>query len=123
MGQEEATNLNQTITRAYSTRLESINKRTNSSTGQFLYQSTEHGELTFSATGSATVALTHNLIEKQNTIIYVNAHSTMVGINAHVTDITQTAITVTIASVSATSVSSVTNGQITVYYQVIGSNP
>jgi hypothetical protein len=119
----EAPSVNQNFTRAYSTRLESINKRDGTATAQFLYQSVEYGEVLFSATGSATVAITYNLAEKQNKIIYAGAHSTVVGINAHVTDITSTALTITIASISATSVSSVTNDQIKIFYQVVGSNP
>ena len=123
MDPKEAPNVNQNFTRAYATRLESVNKRDGTATGQFLYQSVEYGEVAFSATGSATVTNTYALAEKQNKIIYADAHALNSAIVAHVTSVTATAITIECGYVSGVDFSDVTTGQVTVYYQVVGSNP
>jgi len=121
MGQEEAANANQAFTRVYQAKIESIQKRDGSATAPFLYQSMEHGEVIFSATGSAVVSITYALVEKQNKIIYASAHALNSAITAHVISVTATSITI---ECNATAdFSSITTGQVTVYYQVIGSNP
>jgi len=120
----EVPETNKTISVAYQAKLESINKRDTSGTGQFTYQSAEHGEVDFSGTGSPTVALSFGFVEKQNKIIYASAHALSTLVSAHVTGVTSTGLTITCRSISGTAnLSDVTTSTIKVFYQVIGSNP
>jgi len=120
----EIPDLNRTFVRAFQAKLESLYKREPSGINSFGYQSQEHGEVNFSGTGSPTVAQTFSLREKQAKIIYADAHAMSTVVTAHVTDITQTAITIECRTVSGTAnLSDVTTATIRVFYKVQGSNP
>jgi hypothetical protein len=114
----------QNFSRLYSHKLESRFKKVSSGTLSLLYQSLEAGETTFSATGSATVSKSFGFEEKQGTIVFAMAHAKSPLVTAHVTDVTQTGITIECRTVSGTAAfSAVTTAAISVYYAVIGSSP
>jgi len=118
--------VNKNFERSFQVKVESIHSYQQSSTAHvpFLYQSMEHGENTYSATGSATITKTFSLKEKQNKIIFVKAHALSTQVSAHVTDITQTAVTIECRTISGTALfSSVTTASVKVFWEVIGSNP
>ena len=121
----EAALLEEDLRIAYENKIESRTKRTDSTTVTVLkYQQMEHGEVDFSANGSQATQLTFNLAETHTTIVYAVAHAKSEFITAHVTDITNTAITIVAKPFSSTALfSSVTTATVKVYYQVIGSNP
>lgn len=87
------------------------------------FQFIESGILDFSATGSATVTKIVSLTETYNKVLFSMAQSKNTDILANITDVTATAATITIRSVSATAISGVTTGTISVNYLLIGSNP
>lgn len=95
MDKKEAPQINRAITKAYQTRLESIQKRESSGIAPYTYQAVEHGEVNFSANGSPTVVQTFSLSQKYNTIVYAEAHAVSTNIEARVTDITQSQIEIT----------------------------
>lgn len=108
----------------YQLKVESLYKRTESGVESLTYQSFEHGEMSFTATGSATISKTFSLIEKQNTIVHAHAHAYSALASAHVTDVTKTSVTIILRSISGTGdFSSVVAAPVTVYYQIVGSNP
>lgn len=124
MGVEEANSLNQTTTRAFSTRMESIKVTTSGTTTDNLYQATEHGILSFSSNGSSTIVKTQKLAETHGTIVYAEAHSTDILASAFVTDVTNTSIELTLRTISGTAeFSAVTTASIKVFYKVVGSSP
>lgn len=124
LGQEEVPDINQALIRAYQTRVESINKNNAGADQKLTYQSMEHGEVSMSPNGSPTISQVFGLIEKQNTIVYVNAHSTSEDVHAAVTANGNTSITITLRTISGTAnFSDVTDGPVTVFYQVVGSSP
>jgi len=87
------------------------------------YQSQQLGKGVFSATGSPTVTKTFPLPEKQVDVIYVTAHACSDLFTAHVTDVTQTSVAVTIQNRSgAGNISANSTEACTVFWQVIGSN-
>lgn len=122
--EKDAPDLNRTLVRVFQAKIESLHKNENSGIGTFGYQSIEHGEVDFSHTGSATITKTYSLKEKQNKIVYANAHAcNNLGV-ATITDVTQTAVTIVLRTVSGTAnLSSVITASVKVFYQVIGSNP
>ena len=123
MTKEEIPQINKTIDVLYTNKLESQWLRSSGSISSYVYQATEHGIVTFSATGSATVAQTFALKEKHNRIVHVHAHASSEVVTAHVTDITKTSISITCRTISGTAgFSAVTSASIPVYYQVIGSD-
>src|SRR3990167_4432410 len=84
----------------YENKLES-EYRNNSGTNQrFIYQVQEVGEKNFSSTGSPSVAITLSFKNKFNTVLYANAHARDNSFIASVTDITQSAMTITMRSIS-----------------------
>ncbi len=120
----EAPDLNRTFARSFQAKVESIHKRETTGITSYGYQSQEHGEVDFSANSSPTVARTFSLKEKQSTIIYADAHALSTLVTAHVTDVTQTAITIECRTVSGTAnFSDVTTATIKVFFKVQGSNP
>jgi len=87
------------------------------------YQSQQMGDGLFSATGSPTVTKTFPLPEKQVDVIYVTAHACTNLFTAHVTDVTQTSVSVTIQNKSgAGNISANSTEACRVFWQVIGSN-
>ena len=118
--------INQNIARAYQVKMGSLYVREDSGINNYTFQSMEHGQVSFTATGSPTIARSFGFQEKQNKIVYANAHAISDKCIACVTDITQTGITITVRTVSGTanfsSVVTATNG-VSVYFQVVGSNP
>lgn len=118
----------------YATRLESKWKRDSSGIAAYTFQSQETGEVDFSANGSPVTTLTFALKEKQQTVIYAVAQARSLGVTAHVTDVTQTAITIACAprlvwdqavstSLALMNFSQATTATVKVYYCVVGSNP
>lgn len=146
---KQVPHMNQNWERLYSHKLESHHKRESTGTTSYVHQFAEHGQVSFSATGSPTVALTFALKEVHENVVYVNAHALSTQVSAHVTDITQTAITITCrvmdakgtdagvsgtititdsaatfdltASFSDINFSNATTASVTVFYQVIGA--
>lgn len=82
------------------------------------------GVLTFSATGSASVAKTIPITEPNDKTLHVNVGARSLLITAHVTDVTTTAVTITCQGVGGTTFStSLTSGQVLVDYLIVGTNP
>ena len=67
---DRAPDLNEALNGLYKSRIESVNKRENTGVNSFIYQSIEHGEVFFSANGSALSTLSFGFKEKQSKIIY-----------------------------------------------------
>lgn len=115
---------NQNIDTLYGSKLESRWKREDAGVSSFIYQSQECGEVTFSATGSPTISKSFGFKEKQDTIVFAQAHAKSTLVTAHVTDVTASGITIECRTVSGTgNFSSVTTAVVSVFYSVIGSNP
>lgn len=89
------------------------------------YQSIEHGQFRVSATGSATVVSVKPLKDGDEPVLYANAVCVSSLLASHVTDVTNTAITITTIAVSGSgqSISSITSGSLMVMYQVVRSSP
>lgn len=121
---KEVPSLNSVITRAYQTRIESIHKRETSGITQYIYQNMEHGEVDFSANGSFATVISYGFQNRQNKIIYVNAHAISSQFSAHVTDVTNTGISITCRPISGTGLfSQVSTATIKVFFQTIGTDP
>ena len=116
-------NEERTMTRAYQAKLESRYKRDGTAIQSFIYQSSEHGEVNFSATGSATVTRVFAFKEKQYKVIHATAHATSINTTAHITDVTASQIEITLKSTAAMISSVITTSQVRVFYSVTGSNP
>ena len=91
------------------------------------YQSMECGEAVFSANGSPTTARTFVLAEKRSVMVAVQAHAQHAQFIAAVTDVTACQVTIECISNLFTTesgrsnFSSVTNGQVRVWWQILGS--
>jgi len=114
--------LEENVQRLYVNKVESRFRRDSATVSQFSYQSIEHGLFSVSAAGVSSITTTLPLAETHNTIIWAVAHARSAGITAHVTDVTNTSISVTVTSPAAT-LSAVTTSSFIVQYQVIGSSP
>lgn len=121
----EADQLDQNVSLLYENKIESRFQNNNGTSRELTWQSMFHGQVLYSATGSATISRTFNIPEKIGTVVYASAHCMNVELAAHVTDVTQTAITIIVRDADSTAnVSAViTTGQVTVFYQVVGSTP
>jgi len=123
VSKEEVDQINENWDVLYKVKLESRFKTFDSGVRSFIFQSQEFGETTFSATGSPTVAKTFALAEKYANILYVNAHAQSILIDAIVTDITNSSLTVTCVNRSGSNdFSAATTAAISVFYQVVGNN-
>lgn len=124
LSEAETPKLNENLDVLYSHKLESKHLQTSSGTTAYTYQAMEHGLFDFSATGSPTVARSFELSERHGKIVYATAHAKSTLVTAHVTDVTNTSITVECRTVSGTAnFSGVTTAAVPVYWQVIGSSP
>ncbi len=120
----EVPEINRTFGRLFQSKKESLWLREGTEINPYSYQSEEHGIVDYSGTGSPTVAQTFSLKEKQNKIIHAIAHAHSTLVTAHVTDVTQTAITIECRTISGTAnFSDVTTATIKVHFKVQGSNP
>lgn len=121
----EADQLDQNVNLLYENKVESRFQNNNGTNRELTWQSAFHGSVLYSATGSATIARTFSLPEKIGTVVYVSAHCISSELSAHVTDVTQTAVTIVLRDADSSGVVSaiLTTGQVRVYYQVIGSTP
>ncbi len=122
-GPETIQPLNNSLDIVYRTRLESVHKNVGSAIKSFNYHVVEHGEVDFSATGSPTITRTFNFKEKKNEIIHYNAHCRSTLALACVTNVTQTAVEITVRTVSGTANFSDVTTAVKVSYQVIGTQP
>jgi len=120
---QEATKVDENFNRAYTNKIEGRFKRTTSGVESFVFQSIETGEANFSGTGSPTVALTFALAEPMNNVLHVNANAQSTLVTAHVTDVTNTSITITARTVSGTADFGDVTTAVLVQWMVIGSNP
>lgn len=121
----EADQLDQNMRVLYENKIESRFQNNNGTNRELTWQSAFHGSVIYSATGSAVVSRSFVIPEKIGTVVYASAHCVHVNLSAHVTDVTQTAITIQVrhADSTATVSSVITTSQVTVYYQVVGSTP
>lgn len=131
--------LNQNIDLLYSHKAESRHKNVNGTHSEMIFQSFQHGEVIFSANGSPSTVLSFGFKERQQTIIFAIAHAKSNAVTAHVTDVTNTGITIEVfprvniditAVVNTTTATSTllkfsqaTTANVTIYYQVVGSSP
>lgn len=122
----EVPRLEETLTKAYRVKLESFRFRDPSAsmTIEHGYQTMELGQVLVSANGSQGVQVSVALAERNNYILYANAHAQHSAIIARVVDVTQSSISIEASLVSSTGVfSSVTSGPVKVFFQVVGSSP
>lgn len=121
---EEIPKLNQNLDVAFSHKIESLHKRNGTSISPFPYQALETGEITFSPTGSAVASLTYGFFNTFSSMMFASAQAKSTLVSAHITDLTVSSVTVSIRLIdSSGAISSVVPGNITVWYQVIGSSP
>lgn len=123
--QSEADFLNRDLQILYESKIESREYNENGSQKDYIYQSIVHGQGVFSATGSATIVRSFGFQNKFNNVLYATAHARSADVTAHITDVTASGVSITLRDADSTAVISatITTGQITVYYQVVGSTP
>ncbi len=144
---KDVAHVNQNFEQGFATRLESIHNTTDSGTTPYLFQSMETGQVTYSATNSATVVKSFGFKEKKGTILFAMAHAKHEQFTAHVTDVTSTGITISVvcrplnpqvsaqAFISATGItisatgtvlstlfSAITTGAVTVWYCTVAAD-
>lgn len=126
MGNESLPQLEDNLATLYRSRLESKYFRDSSSSAitAVIYHVQELGELLFSGTGSPTVTKVVSFQETYDKILGYDAHARSSLVSAHVVDVTNTAISIEVRSISGTgNLSAVTSASIPVCYRVIGSVP
>lgn len=116
--------LNNDLDRLYKTRLESrfMYEGSSSAVEASIYQAVEHGMLSLSATSTGTIVRSVALSQPYSKIIYASAHARSTVVSAHVTDVTNSSVQITLRSISAADVSAVTTAAVVVQYQVVGSD-
>lgn len=121
--------VDENFNRLYTNKIESRFKRDGVSGSQTLiktFQYIETGDGLFSANGSATTERSFPLQERPTTIVYAQACVRDARFLAHVTDITQSSITIACTAWSQTAgrfFSHTTTATVRVEYLVIGSSP
>ena len=121
---EEATMLNENYDRLFQSKLESRFYTSGSDTFIKNYQSMELFRFTASANGSPTTVITVPLKAVHDQVLFAQANAISPLMFAHVTDVTNTSIEVSVRSISGTAnFSAVTTATISIQLQVIGSQP
>ena len=120
----EVANMNKILSQVFRAKLESIWKMDDSGITPYAYQFIERGEVSFSANGSAVITKTFSLHEVHPVRMTGNAHAMSDVVIAHVIDLTQTSITISLQNVSGGGlVSSNTTATVKVFYEAVGSAP
>ena len=108
---------------AYANKLESRFWNNSASESVQTFQNAIHGTIGFSATGSATVTQSITLPETGQ-VLYANAHAQSALVSAHITDVTNTTVAITLAPISASSVSeAIQTSSVNVFFQVVRAAP
>ena len=89
-----------------------------------IFPELEVGRLSFSATGSPVVSKVIQFDQPRDTILWVQAHAVSNNITAHISNVTNSQITVSARSISGTAdFSDVTTDTVSVFFAVLSSNP
>lgn len=120
----EAPKVDENFSHLYSVKMEGSQYNDSGTVTVESYQTMECGQARFSANGSAITTRTFALAAKHTSILYADAHAVSSLVEAHVTDVTQTSITIAAFGVTATgNFSAITTASVLVYFQVVGTNP